>query len=53
MTAIGVVYEGFDTSKMPGRKDGTVGYATDGNIYHDAEKHYLGRPTKGIKKQQI
>jgi len=46
MIAIGVVNEDFDTSEMPGRKNGTVGYATDGNIY-DAKYHYLGRPTKG------
>jgi len=48
MIAIGVVNDGYDTSKMPGRKSGTVGYHTDGNIY-DAKNHYLGRPTKGIE----
>lgn len=54
MVAIGVVNEGYDTSEMPGRKNGTVGYQIDGNVY-DTENDNLGRATKGInyKKQQI
>ena len=46
MIAIGIVNEGYDTSKMPGWENGTVGYQTDGNIY-DAENKVHGRPTKG------
>ena len=44
--AIGVVNEGYDTNKKPGREDGTVGYQTDGFISHVAKLS----PTKGIKK---
>ena len=46
MIAIGIVNEGYDTSKMPLWENGTVGYQTDGNIY-DAENKAHGRPTKG------
>ena len=46
MMAIGIVIEGYDTGKMPGWENGTVGYQTDGNIY-DAEHKVHGRPTKG------
>lgn len=46
MIATGIVNEGYDTSKMPGWENGTVGYQTDGNIY-DAENKVHGRPTKG------
>ena len=46
MIAIGIVNEGYDTSKMPGWENGTVGYQTDGNIY-DAENKVHGRPTNG------
>ena len=47
MMAIGVVTEGYNTAKMPGWENGTVGYYTDGSIF-DAENNYYGRPTKGI-----
>ena len=46
MIAIGIVNEGYDTGKMPGWENGTVGYQTDGNIY-DAENEDRGRPTIG------
>jgi len=47
--AIGVVNEGYNTSKMPGWENGTVGYQTDGNIC-DADNNEHGRATKGIKE---
>ena len=47
MLAIGVVNEGYDTSKMPGVDKGTVGYFTEGVIY-DAENNMYGRGTEGI-----
>ena len=52
MLSIGVVNEGYDTSKMPGVEKGTVGYFTEGVIY-DAESNMYGRGTKGIVKQQM
>lgn len=52
MVAIGVVNEGYNTSKMPGWENGTVGYYTDGSIC-DAKNNYYGRATKGIMKQHI
>ena len=51
MLAIGVVNEGYDTSKMPGVEKGTVGYFTEGVIY-DAENNMYGRGTEGIVEQQ-
>lgn len=46
IVALGVVNEGYNTSKMPGWEGGTVGYQTDGNIC-DAENSNRGRKTKG------
>ena len=46
--AIGVVNEGYNTSKKPGRENGTVGYQTTGNIC-DAENTRRGKQTKGNK----
>ena len=46
MVVVGVVNEGYDTSRQPGLKDGTVGYYTNGDIYVAFVK--LG--TKGILK---
>ena len=46
--AIRVVNEGYNTSKKPGRENGTVGYQTTGNIC-DAENTRRGKQTKGNK----
>ena len=48
MLGIGVVNEGYDTCKLPGWKDGSVGYHTDGNLYDAANNDY-GRETKGMQ----
>jgi len=52
IVAIGVVNEGYNTGKMPGWEDGTVGYQSDGNIC-DAENSERGRETKGINNKKI
>ena len=52
MLAVGVVNEGYNTSKMPGVEKGTVGYYTEGVIY-DAESNMYGRGTLGIVIQQM
>ena len=49
IVAIGVVTAGYNTGKMPGWEDGTVGYQSDGNIC-DAENNERGRQTKGITR---
>lgn len=49
IVAIGVVNEDYNTSKMPGWENGTVGYQTDGHIC-DADSKEFGRATEGIKK---
>lgn len=43
---IGVVYDGYDTQKMPGQENGTVGYHTDGRVF-DADNCKDGRGTIG------
>lgn len=52
MLAIGVVNEGYNTSKMPGWENGTVGYYSEGIIF-DAQNRHSGRGTKGIMQQRI
>ena len=52
IAGIGVVNEGYDTSIMPGWEDRTVGYLTNGGIYH-AESGILGSQTKGINNKKL
>jgi len=46
LLGIGVVDERYDTSKMPGWKNGTLGFHTDGTIFDAANSRY-GRETRG------
>ena len=46
LLGIGVVNERYNTSKMPGWKNGSVGFHTDGTIFDAANSKY-GRETRG------
>ena len=48
LLGIGVVDERYNTSKMPGWKNGSVGFHTDGTIFDAANSKY-GRETRGTE----
>ena len=45
---IGVVFEHYDTHKMPGWEEGAVGFHTDDSKIFDAEHCSKGKKTKGL-----
>ena len=47
MLVVGVVDEGYNTNKMPGMENGTVGYSTEGAIFDAIDNRY-GIGTKGM-----
>ena len=51
---LGVVFEDYGTTLMPGWRDGTVGYHTNNrNIFDDEHKETTGSVSKGLTVKHL